>query len=171
MFLFCFASEHILKKYRAQKLPVNMNILSYSLLAVLLSLCILEMDGKGGSKKGSKGGKSGVYCFDDPNECTDRMTSAKGSNPAMAFQIWCKKDSKEKCIAGKPHSHSIAFYTEGRCDTCSFVPFFSTFLSNVRYPKRVCLASPGWGALHTAPKKEYSIVFVSSYPLELFTPL
>ncbi len=99
----------------------NMNGLSFSLLALVLSLCIVDIEGKSGSKKGSKGSKE--PCFEDPAECTDRMKSPKGSEPSMAFQIWCKEGSMEKCLAGEPKSKSIERYQLGRCDMCSLVSF------------------------------------------------
>ncbi len=122
-----------------------MNGVTFSLLALVLSLCVLDIDGKSGSKKGSKGG---TPCFEDPTECTDRMTSGKGSQSAMAYQIWCKEGEKEKCLAGEPHSHSMDRYEEGRCDMCSFVPFFSLlFFVLVTNPRRTLHLACGCGSL------------------------
>ncbi len=111
----------------------KMKGISCCLLAIVLCLCMFDIEAKS-SKKGSKVGKSGNPCFEFPSECTDRMKSAKGSQPSMAFEIWCKEGETEKCIAGEPKSHSIERYQRGRCPFCSLV-YSPTFFGLLHFGK------------------------------------
>ncbi len=105
--------------------PQKMKSVSYSLFLFALSLWLVA-DGKS-SKKGSKG--SGDPCFELESLCIDRMTSGKGSQPPVPYQIWCKENMVEKCLAREPHSHSIERYERGRCPHCSFGSFCVFLLS------------------------------------------
>ncbi len=88
---------------------------------ISLSVWLISIDGKKGSKTGgSKKGSNVNGCLEYETDCTDRMTSAKGSNPSVPYQIWCKAESKEKCLPKAPKSHSID-YEKGRCSFCSLV--------------------------------------------------
>ncbi len=122
---FCFAPEKAQLVFFSFALCTGhhktMKSLSFAVI-LFISLSIwLCIDGKSGSKSGSKKGSKGNQCFEDPNECTSRMTSAKGSKQSIPYTIWCKEETMEVCRAKEPKRHSIRRYEEGRCSICSLV--------------------------------------------------
>ncbi len=109
----------------------TMKSLSFTAI-IFISLSIwLCIDGKSGSKKGSKGTP---ICFEDPTECTDR-TSGKGSKGSAPFTIWCKEDTMEVCRNKDPKSHSADRYEEKRCSFCSLVYTCHVFFPRISFKK------------------------------------